>query len=86
MPLDHRDSRHTHSRAPGTLPGARRPNVSPREDRRSSGDKGRYKSGRQVAPDHRLERPRAGSRSPKGEGAVPAAQTPELVSGSPPRS
>lgn len=85
MSRDHRESRHTHSRPPGTLPRARRPNVSPREDRRSSGDKGRYKSGRQVAPDNRLERPRAGSRSPIGEGAVPAVQTPELVSGRPAR-
>ena len=42
-------------------------------------------SGRQVAPDNRLERPEDGSLSPAaGDATAPAAQTPELGPEPPP--
>ncbi|XP_059944265.1 collagen alpha-1(I) chain-like [Mesoplodon densirostris] len=65
-PGRHRDSRHQRRPAHGTLPRARRPSHNPHEGRRGSRDKGQYKSGRQVAPDNRLQRPRAVSLSPAG--------------------
>ncbi|XP_069900938.1 collagen, type I, alpha 1b-like, partial [Globicephala melas] len=79
-PGRHRDSHRQRRPAPGTLPRARRPSHSPHEGRRSSRDKGQYKSGRQVAPDNGSNVPGPGSLSPAGHRGCSSAGPPKRPS------
>ncbi|XP_052520229.1 collagen alpha-1(I) chain-like [Budorcas taxicolor] len=87
-PRRHRDCRRQRRRCLRALPRAQRLSHNPPErPRRSSRGEGQYPSGRQVAPDKRLERPEDVSLSPAaGDATAPAAQTPELGPEPPPPS